>query len=199
MSNDVIHHATTGHIMASEENLDLALQVEAAMPQVREILIEGVLKGVKEHFSKKDALLLIRRRKSWLKSANDNETGIQLAAGRIKGQINWGSVYIGLYLSEKLTKKIEGQPVLNEELTELSSEEPKHRRDRYWPMWNLLKNCDCSNILRDWSKEEFCKKALNAPEQLADELTALVKEWADMKKTKRILSVVERSCTEYTE
>ena len=209
MSNDVILDATVKFIMEDVEHLNLAFRVEEAMPHVRETLVREVLDGIKRHFSEgdweifephdknilnKNARLILRKR-GWPKSADDNETGIQLRAGAS----NWNSVYIGLHLSNKIEEKIKEQTELEEELAVLCSEESKHKLERAesgLPMWNWLK--DCSNIPGDWSKEDFLQKALNSSssKSLVSELTAIVEEWADLEKTQKILSLVERSCAE---
>lgn len=206
MSNEIILDETANFIMENEEHLNLAFRVEEAMPRVRETLIRKVLDGIKGHFPEGDWEIfeprdknildrharLVLRKKAWPKTAGDNETGIQLRADAN----NWDWVYIGLRISNKIEEKIKEQTELEKELAVLRSEEPKHKSESGLPMWNYLK--DCSNIPRDWSKEDFLQKALNSSsyESLVSELTALVEEWADLEKTQKILSLVERSCAE---
>ena len=194
MSNDVILEATVDFIMENEKHLNLAFRVAEAVPRVREKLLRKVLDGIKGHFLVGDweiltpydknigasnARLLLRGN-DWPKSANDDETGIQL----ITEGSYWSDVFIGLRLSEKLRKKIEGQPELKKKLNKLKTcEDPK------WPLrWEYLRS-----DLRDWRGEKFLERALQSPEQIVGEVTDQLKAWQNRKEAREILTVARCS------
>lgn len=109
MTEDVILDVTAEFIRSSQSNLKLALQVERAMPSVRQHFVRATLEAVEECFPRpewtigrsqiqtlmaKDATLILRN-KNWPIEGRNSETCITLSSdGR-----NWTSVWVGAHFS----------------------------------------------------------------------------------------------------
>ena len=116
MNEDLVVRTTVDFIRSSPKNLDLALQIEEAMPRLKADLIEEFLKSVgttiatdewRLHGSDGDlfkrSASLVLRRVDWPSGEDPaDQTGIVLGTDRML----WGRVYVGIYLSEMTRQRI---------------------------------------------------------------------------------------------
>ena len=178
MTEDVILEVTADFVRSSKTNLKLALQVERAMPYVREHFVRAVLEAVEEYFPRSDWSIerlatrnvmanragLVLRRKLW--GTNRSDPAIWLCTD----EPCWKAVWIGLYFHGQSSQKV--QPV-EQMVTPLtrggfdfvdSKEEP-----------GVWKHLDAD--LQDWSGERFLTRILEeGPGRIASEISAELKE-----------------------
>ena len=116
MNENLVVRTTVDFIRGSSKNLDLALQVEEAMPRLRADLIEEFLKSVASAIStdewrlhrpdaglfKKFARLAFRKVDWPIDENPEDQTGILLGTDKAL----WGQVYVGVYLSEMTRQRI---------------------------------------------------------------------------------------------
>lgn len=162
MTEDVILNVTADFIRGSETNLKLALQVERAMPQVREHFVRTALEAVEACFPRtewtidrsatqdvmaKNAQLLLRN-SAW--ETYQDEASIWLGSD----QPGWKSVWIGLYFSGRSSQKVQPAEqtmarLVNSGYTVEASQDPP----------GAFKYLD--RELRDWSDERFLTALLD--------------------------------------
>lgn len=178
MTEDVILDVTADFIRSSEANLKLALQVERAMPSVREHFVRAALDAVGDCFPgsewsiDRSALqdVMARGAKLWLTSeawtAYRDEAAIWLGSD----QPGWKRVWIGLYFTGGSSRKV--QPVEQTMAplakrgyaVEASEDEPG--------VYKYL-----TGELRDWSGEQFLTRSLkDGPGGIASDISAELKE-----------------------
>ena len=117
MSDDIVVRTTVDFILSSSKNLDLALQVEEAMPEVRADLIREFLESVEARIPPDDWMLQksgagLFKGGAWvgLRGADwptehdpADQTGILLSTEKA----GWTQVYVGVYFSKMLRNRIE--------------------------------------------------------------------------------------------
>lgn len=178
MTEDVILNLTADFILDNKSNLELGLQVERAMPHVREQLVRAALKGVEECFPQTEWSIdrskmlevmakqasLVLRRKTWI--TNQNNPTIWLGTDRPC----WKSVWVGFYFTKRSSRSI--QP-LEQTMAFLAAsgydvDTPKDQEGAY-------KYFD--GELSDWSGEQFLTRILDeGPSQIASEISAELKQ-----------------------
>ena len=178
MTEDVILDVTADFVRSSKTNLKLALQVERAMPQVRENLVRTALEAVEESFPRtewsidrsamqdvmaKGARMALSRN-AWI--TNQGGPAIWLGTNYAR----WTDVWIGLYFAGQSSQKL--QPIEQKvaPLThngfsfEASDDEPG--------VWKSL-----DGELRDWSGERFLTRSLkDGPGGIASDISAELKD-----------------------
>lgn len=175
MTEDVILDVTADFIRSSESNLKLALQVERAMPQVKEHLVRAALEAVEECFPRTEWSIdrsatqdvmakrasLVLRRKAWRTYQSD--AAIWLGTD----QPCWRAVWIGLYFAGQKVQLIEQTvaPLTRSGFAfQASEDEP-----------GVWKSLDAE--LRDWSGERFLTRLLEeGPGRIASEISSELKE-----------------------
>ena len=174
MTQDVILDVTADFVRSSEANLKLALQVERAMPCVREHFVRATLKAVEECFPRSEWSIgrsepqdvmakgagLVLRRKAW--TTNQSDPAIWLGSD----QPSWTDVWIGLYFSGQSSQKL--QPI---ERTVAPLTNCGFRFDASEDQPGSWKCLD--GELRDWSGERFLTRLLeDGPGRIASEISA---------------------------
>ena len=178
MTEDVILDVTADFVRSSKTNLKLALQVERAMPYVREHLVRAALEAVEECFPRTEWSIdrsatqdvmakgasLVLRRTAW--RTNQSAAAIWLGTK----QSCWKDVWIGLYFAGQSSQKVQlieqtVAPLTRSGFTfEASEDEP-----------GVWKSLDAE--LRDWSGERFLTRLLeDGPGRIASEISAELKE-----------------------
>ena len=174
MTEDVILDVTADFIGNSQSNLKLALQVERAMPYVRERSVRAALEAVGECFSPsewtidrsamqnvmaKNAQILLRSC-GW--KTYQDEAAIWLGSDRP----GWKSVWIGLYFTGRSSQKV--QPV-EQTMARLANRGYTVEATEDAP--GAFKYLD--QELRDWSGERFLTRLLeDGPGAIASEISA---------------------------
>lgn len=160
MTENVLVATTVDFILGSTKNLELALQVEEAMPSLRERLIREVLADVVKRMSadnwqdfisestlfKAHAHLTLWR-EDWPKESEpSDQMGILLGTDKA----NWGQVYVGVYLSQSIREAFENS---ESSLLKLIIEKyGKPPNEDGWVTYRYLKQ-----PLYDWGSAEFLK------------------------------------------
>ena len=173
MTEDVILDVTAYFIRSSKTNLKLALQVERAMPHVREHLVRAALEAVEECFPlsewsidrpatqdvmAKEASLVLRR-EGWI--ANQGDAAIWLGTN----YLGWTDVWIGLYFAGQSSQML--QPI---EQTVAPLTNSGFRFDASEDQPSVWKHLD--GELRDWSGERFLTRVLkDGPGRIASEIS----------------------------
>ena len=162
MTEDVLLDVTADFIRSSKTNLRLALQVERAMPSVREHFVRATLEAVEECFPRpewtidqsamqnvmeKNAQLLLRS-SGW--ETYQDEAAIWLGSDRP----GWESVWIGLYFAGRSSQKV--QPV-EQTMARLANSGYTVEASQDAP--GAFKYLD--RELRDWSGERFLTRLLD--------------------------------------
>ena len=178
MTEDVILDVTADFVRSSKTNLKLALQVERAMPQVREHLVKVTLEAVKESFPRSEWSIdqpasqdvmakeasLVFRREGWI--ANQGDAAIWLGTNYPR----WTDVWIGLYFAGQCSEKL--QPI---EQTVAPLTNNGFRFDASEDQPGVWKHLD--GELRDWSGERFLTRILeDGPGQIASEISSELKQ-----------------------
>ena len=178
MTEDVILDVTADFIRSSKTNLKLALQVERAMPYVREHLVRAALEAVEECHPRAEWTIdrsatqdvmarkasLVLRRKAW--TAYEDEASIWLSSD----QPGWKRVWIGLYFTKRSSRKV--QPV---EQTMAPLAESEYTVDASEDAPGAYKYLD--GELRDWSGERFLTRILEeGPGRFASEISTELKK-----------------------
>ena len=174
MTEDVILDVTADFIRSSQSNLKLALQVERAMPSVREHFVRATLEAVEECFPRPEWTIdrsamqnvmarnvqLLLRSSAW--ETYRDETAIWLGSD----QPGWERVWIGLYFSGRSSQKVQPAEqtmarLVNSGYTvEASQDAP-----------GAFKYLDRG--LRDWSDERFLTGLLDdGLGEIASEISA---------------------------
>ena len=174
MTEDVILDVTADFVRSSETNLKLALQVERAMPHVREHFVRAALEAVEERFPRSEWTIdqsamqnvmarhaqLLLRSSGW-KTYRD-EASIWLGSD----QPGWKSVWIGLYFTERSSPKV--QPVEQTMARFASSGYTVDASEDAPGAYKYL-----NRELRDWSGERFLTRLLeDGPGGIASEISA---------------------------
>ena len=178
MTEDVILDVTADFIRSSASNLKLALQVERAMPSVREHFVRVVLEAVEECFPRTEWSIdrsemqdvrakgasLVLRREAW--TTNQGDPAIWLGTNYPR----WTDVWIGLYFAGQSSQKL--QPI---EQTVAPLTERGFRFDASEDQPGVWKNLD--GELRDWSGQRFLTRILeDGPGRIASEVSTELKE-----------------------
>ena len=174
MTEDVILDVTADFIRSSKTNLKLALQVERAMPSVREHFVRATLEAVEECFPRPEWTIdrsamqnvmarnaqLLFRSSAW--KTYQDEASIWLGSD----QPGWKSVWIGVYFTERSLPKI--QPV---EQTMARLANSGHTVEDSKDAPGAFKYLD--REFRDWSGGQFLTRLLeNGPGGMASEISA---------------------------
>ena len=156
MTEDVILDVTADFIRSSNTNLRLALQVERAMPSVREHFVRVALEAVEECFPLPEWTIdrpatqnvmakgasLVLRREAW--TANESDPAIWLGTN----YPCWTDVWIGLYFAGQSSQRL--QPI-EQTVAPLTDSGFKFEASEVQPgVWKHL-----DGELRDWSDERF--------------------------------------------
>ena len=183
MTDDVIRDVTAEFIKGSKENLKLALEVERAMPSVREHYVGEVLNAVEKCFREREWAVdrskmhnvmakgasLVFRREAW--TANEGDPAIWLGSDKP----NWGNVWIGLYFAGESSQKVQPIEQMVAPLTDSGySVDPSEAAPG---AYKYLKG-----ELRDWSVEGFLTRFWeeNGLGQIAEEIFAELKKIDDI-------------------
>ena len=180
MSEDLVVRTTVDFIRSSSKNLDLALQVEEAMPLLKAELIGEFLESVESRIStddwrlyKSDAGML--RGGAWLALHRVNwptdedpadQTGIWLGTDRTL----WAKVYVGVYLSELTRSRIrEDDTEILPNLRRASGELPRGKgwnthefpeeRLGEWRGWATYRYFD--EPVHNWGSAQFLRNSLD--------------------------------------
>lgn len=165
MAQDIIVDTTMKFIMSDEKNLALALQVEKAMPHVKEKLIKEVKEDVKNRleqwgenknwkvFSVTDETVFVLQRKDW-----PEDTGIDLWRNiNLPKEIDLDQLRVGLPSSIDVGE---------------FKDAFKNHIDQPIEEWYHV----IYREIIDWKEEENLTKAMRKDEMVAD-LTEQVKDW----------------------
>ncbi|MDE0157198.1 MAG: hypothetical protein OXS28_16565 [Gammaproteobacteria bacterium] len=182
MTQDIIHDTTVSFIRANERNLQLAFQVEKAMPVVREKLIKDFFECVKKHVEKQltekvetierweikveDTKGLFVRKKDW---------GKQLKVGKYSNSNDWWGI--------RLLSKTSGWKQANISVANIESildGQKKRFREKFHEcigicneggphMWRFLE-------FEDFESLDFLKKMMNDKDE---EREKIIKDLAD--------------------
>ena len=181
MNEDLVVRTTVDFIRSSSKNLDLALQIEEAIPRLKEELIKEFLESVKSavatdewrsHWSdpglfEKYAWLTLRRA-DWPSDEDPtgHPTGILLSTDKAY----WGIVYVGIYFSEVTLQRIKTRQ--QHILPELKQAWEKLPQGRGWqtigfpgerlvglPNYATYRRFD--EPLGDWSSARFLRNSLD--------------------------------------
>ena len=155
MAQDIIVDTTMKFIMSDEKNLALALQVEKAMPHVKEELIKGVRDGVKNRLEEKN------KNKDWevVPSTDENVFALQRKDWPNGSGINFRSYGLGVLLPSDID--VGKFKVMFEYYINQSTKK-----------WN-----DEIYQERCWTAEENLIEAMRKDEMVT-ELTEQIKDWA---------------------
>ncbi len=181
MTEDVILDVTADFIRSSKTNLKLALQVERAMPSVREHFVRATLEAVEGCFPRPEWIIdrsnvqdvmarrasLLLRRKAW--TTNESDPAIWLGTN----YPCWTDVWIGLYFAGQSSQGLQSIEKAVAPLTdsgfkfEASEEQPG--------VWKHL-----DRELRDWSGEQFLTSIMeDGPGRIASEISDELREIDD--------------------
>lgn len=180
ISENLVVRTTVDFIRGNAKNLDLALQVEEAMPQLRADLIGEFLKSVEAELStdewrvQKSGANLLKgyawlelRRMNWPTIDDPGDrTGIFLQTDRAA----WADVYAGVYISEKTRNRI-GEyeqrimPAVKQAAAELPTGTGWKPHDfsqglDQWNGWATYQYFDAP--LRNWNCAQFLRNSLDA-------------------------------------
>ncbi len=178
MTEDVILDVTADFIRSSKTNLKLALQVEKAMPCVREHLVRAVLEAVEECFPRtewnidrsalqnvmaKEASLVLRR-EAWITKRSD--TAIWLGTD----PPCWKDVWIGLYFAGLPIQEVQ---FIEQRVAPLTrSGFTFHALEDVPGVWKSL-----DGELQDWGGERFLTRILDeGPGRIASEISTELKQ-----------------------
>ena len=174
MTEDIILDVTADFIRSSESNLKLALQVERAMPSVREHFVRAMLEAVEEGFPRPEWTVdrsetqdvvarrasLVLRREGWITRQGD--AAIWLGTN----QAYWKDVWVGLYFDGQKVQLTEQTvaPLTDSGFAfQASKDEPG--------VWKYL-----AGELKDWSGERFLTILLEeGPGRIASEISSELK------------------------
>lgn len=179
MTEDLVLDATADFIRGSKTNLELALQVERAMPYVREQLFRTALEAVEECFPQgewstdrsamQDVMAtgasLVLRREAWRTIRSDPAIwlGTDLPC--------WRYVWIGFYFTKRSSRKV--QP-FEQTVTSLA-ERGYTTVDASEDELGAYKYFD--GELRDWSDERFLTRIVDeGPDRIASEISDELKQ-----------------------
>ena len=182
MSEDVILDVTADYIRSSEKNLKLALQVERAIPYVKEHFVRNALEAVEKCFPRPDWSIdrtqmqtvmaknacLDLRNNNWLTAeGEDIGTCITLATD----QPNWKRVWLGAYFTGRFSQRVhnDGQvvaPLTSKGFSLVASKDVPF-------VWKYL-----DGDLRDWSGERFLTRMFveDGPDQIISDISAGLRE-----------------------
>lgn len=178
MTEDVILDVTGDFIRSSAPNLKLALQVERAMPSVREHFVRAALEAVEGCFPRTewgidrsempDAMAkrasLVLRREGW--TTNRGDPAIWLGTN----YPGWTDVWVGLYFAGQSLQKLKPIEHTVAPLTNIG-----FRFDASEDQPGVWKSLD--GDLRDWSGERFLTRILeDGPGEIASEISTELKE-----------------------
>ena len=180
MSEDLVVRTTVDFIRSSPKNLDLALQVEEAVPRLKADLIREFLKSVESRISTdewqlewsdagllKGSAWLVLRKVDWPTDAEPaDQTGIWLGTDKTL----WTQVYVGVYLSAELRNRIKSnEPETLPHLRRASEELLRGRGWRThefpeeglgeWNGWATYRYLD--EPVYDWSCAQFLRNSLD--------------------------------------
>ncbi len=178
MNENLVVRTTVDFIRSSSKNLELALHIEEAMPQLRADLIDEFLKSVESAIktdewqlqrsdagsSTKDDWLALRRA-DWPPDEDVVPTGILLCAGKAY----WGRVYVGVFLSEMTRQRIGANaqhalPKMRQSSDALpqgkgwKTHEVPHERLGDWDGWAKYKYLE--EPVSDWGSASFLQNSL---------------------------------------
>ena len=180
MSENLVVRTTVDFIRGSAKNLDLALQVEEAMPQLRADLIGEFLKSVEAELAtdewrveKSGASLL--KAYAWLglwrldwptEGDPEGRAVIRLQTDRTA----WADAYVGVYMSEKMRNRIgedeqKIMPAVKQAAAELPIGTDWRSHDfsqglDQWNGWAAYRYFD--EPLRNWNCAQFLRNSLDA-------------------------------------
>lgn len=179
MSEDLVVRTTVDFILGSAKNLDLALQVEEAMPQLRADVIGEFLKGVEAELStsgwrvhKPNVDLLKAKARLELCGLDwpmESDPADRTSIGLGTDSPVWGRAFVGVYLSKMLRDRIrenkqEIMPALKQALARLPNEQGWMLHDlsqeHGWSGWAIYRYFD--EPLRNWGGAQFLRNSLDS-------------------------------------
>ena len=178
MTTDIVLNVTADFIRSSQSNLKLALQVERAMPYVREHYVRAILGAIEERFPRPQWIIdrsciqdvmaknaaLVLRSTAW--STYQDKASIWLSSDKP----GWKSVWCGLYFTGRSWRKV--QPV-EQTMAPLTNSGHKVDEDEE-DAPGVYKYFD--GELLDWSGEQFLARIPeDGPEAIASEISAELK------------------------
>ena len=181
MNENLVVRTTVDFIRSSSKNLDLALHIEEAMPQLKADLIEEFLRSVESAIetdewrpqrsdagsSTKDDWLALRRA-DWPPDEDSvGPTGIRLGTDRVL----WGHCYVSIYLSKMIRKRItENEPQIFARLKRAWEQLPRGRGWKTnefpeehlgeWDGWATYRHL--VEPAKDWGSAIFLRNSLNS-------------------------------------
>ena len=173
MTDDEILKVTVDFVRNSKTNLKLALQVERAMPYVREHIVGVALEAVAECFPQPEWIIdrsnmqsvmekgasLVLRRKAW--TTNESEPAIWLGTD----YPCWTDVWIGLYFAGQSSQRLQPIERTVAPLTNCGFEFDANKNQP--GVWKHL-----DGELRDWCGERFLTRILeDGPDRTASEIS----------------------------
>ena len=179
MTEDIILSVTAGFIQSSQSNLKLALQVERAMPYVREHFVRAILEAIEKCFPRSEWTI----DRSGIQDVMAKNAGLSLRSSawskyQAKASIwlssdkpDWKNVWFGLYFTGRSWRKFESVEQTMAPLT--NSGYAVDEADKDAP--GVFKYFD--RELRDWSEEQFLARILeDGPDRIASEISSELKE-----------------------
>lgn len=179
MTEDVIRDVTAEFIRSSQSNLKLALEVERAMPSVREHYIREVLKAVEKRFPDPDwgvdrskmhnvmAKNASLRLSSSAWKTSQGDAAIWLGSD----QSSWSNVWIGLYFTGEASRK---DPTIEQKL---NNRNRGFKSDTWQGQPGVYKYLE--GELRNWSGRQFLTRIISDDDgldQIAKEISAELEE-----------------------
>ena len=184
MTKDVILEVTADFVRSSETNLKLALQVERAMPYVREHFVRAALEAVEECFPRSEWHIdrsemqdvmaryahLRLRSKAW--KTQQSEAYICLGSGKP----DWKQVWIGLYFTGRFSQRVRKDEQMVASLT--NKNKKKFTFEALEDEVGVYRYLNEDGELGDWSGEQFLTRMIpkDGPGRIAIEISAELKE-----------------------
>lgn len=192
MNEDLVVRTTVDFIRSSPKYLDLALQIEEAMPRLKAGLIEEFLKSVESTITtdewrlhrwdagltKKNCRLALRRA-DWPSDEDPADpTGILLGTD----EVLWGRVYVGIYLSKMTQQRIRAKeqqilPSLERAWEKLPPQgkgwqTKKSDRDLFGDWHSAMTYRYLNEPVGDWGSAQFLRNSLD--DKRREEMVKLV-------------------------
>lgn len=179
MNENLVVRTTADFILRSAKNLDLALQVEEAMPQVRADQIGEFLNSVEAELSTDEwqghkSGTILSKRNSWLGLCGRNWPAEREPADRTSIRLMtdkavWADVFVGVYFSKMMRNGIteDGQGIIPA-MRKASAELPSGHgwvphefspEPGGWNGWATYRYLD--EPLRDWSSAQFLRDSFD--------------------------------------
>ena len=184
MTQDIIHDTTVSFIRANERNLQLAFQVEKAMPVVREKLIKDFFECVKQHVEKQ-LIEKVETIERWEIKAEDtkalcvrkNDWEQQLKVGKYSNSNAWWGIRL---LSKMPGWKHASIGIVN--IGEIPDGQKKQISEKFHECIGICNErgphiwCFLEDELENFESLDFLKKMMNDEDEEREEI---IKDLAD--------------------